>query len=265
MNQLHTFAAAIVALALFAAPKLDAVELPGSPKKPLAWGALVEKVAGAYPIFWMDGSPKINRGTQIPGKLDLRGRLDSVGTGFWGDPGDAFGLASGEESPVVIAGSEKSSIGVGATGALALLFRAASDFDGHSLPILSRGTYVNDDTLEIVVVSGELRINRTKTSGHPVVLSYVNPRQWYWLALSWRQLPHGPMEVTWHFGAPLEAAAKSGTFQSLQLGDVASRIVIGGRGKSNSMKDTALSQVIAWDRELSVESMNALYALLAKK
>jgi hypothetical protein len=221
------------------------------------------------PIFWLDGSPEINLGEELSGEVRyVQKPWGEPQPGFWGENGGAFRSAPDNRGSAALKDSDSTTIGCSENGAMAILFRTASEFRyGGDLPpdkywILSRSD--SNSQFEVAVVNGALRIATQGEGDKPnfVYLPKVPESSWCWFVMSWKT-QNGLTEVNWRSLAPAkEGQLESGAFNATGLGQTGSKVLIGGTQSAHSATDAAFSQVIVWDTPISDEGWSKLEALL---
>lgn len=239
-------------------------------QKPSEWAGVVNAATDKKPIFWLDGNPYMNEGSEL-GAVRYRHEVwEELEPGFWGEAQGAFGTGDSRGVGVIV-DSEYTATGHTESGALALLFRAPSEFRfGPELPpdkhgLFSRGGYQASSPFEIAIVNGSLRMTSLgEGNGPQAISSYASLSNslWYWLAMSW--MPSGDLiEVTWHLFEPASGVLiDEGQFKTKSLGQSDSGLYIAGTQSAHSATDTLLSQVIVWDTPVSKDGWRKLEAHL---
>jgi hypothetical protein len=262
----HTAAASAAALICLAA------SIPcHAGQKPAGWEPTVNSAGEKKPVFWLDGTPEISRGEELSGEVRYIQKVwGEAQPGFWGEKGGAFGSAPDSRGVGVLKDSDSTTIGCSKNGAVAILFRTPSEFRfGRDLPpdkylLFSRGNAGPISPFEIAVVNGAIRIATQGEGEKPnfVCLPKVPESSWCWFAMSWKT-QNGSTEVQWRLLAPAKGGSiENGAFTTTGLGQVDSKVLIGGTQSAHSAMDTALSQVIVWDTPVSDGGWSKLEALL---
>jgi len=240
-------------------------------QKPAGWKAAVNSAGGKKPIFWLDGSPEISLGEELSGEVRYDQKVwGEPQPGFWGENDGAFGSALDNRGLAALKDSDSTTIGCSENGAMAILFRTASEFRyGRDLPpdkhsLFSRGNVDSNSQFEVAVVNGALRIATQGDGEKPnfVYLPKVPESSWCWFAVSWKT-QNGSIEVNWRSLAPAKGGQlESGEFNATGLGQTDSKVLTGGAQSAHSATDAAFSQVIVWDTPISDEGWSKLEALL---
>jgi len=238
-------------------------------QKPAGWETTVNSVGEKKPIFWLDGSPEISLGEELSGEVRYEQKVwGEPKPGFWGENDGAFGSAPENAGFATLKNSDSTTIGCSENGAMAILFRTASEFrSGRDLPpdkhlLFSRS--VSNSHFEVAVVNGALRIATQGEGEKPnfVYLPKVPKSSWCWFAMSWKT-QNGSIKVNWRQLAPAKGGSiGNGAFTTTGLGQSGSKVLIGGTQSAHSATDAALSQVIVWDTPISDKGWSKLEALL---
>lgn len=268
------FAASLKSLlpAAFAALAFFAGSAPAQAgQKPPEWADAVKSATDKEPTFWLDGNPETDEGSELGGEVRYRHKVwGEPQQGFWGEEQGAFG--TGDSRGVgVVADSEFMATGYSESGALALLFRAPSEFRfGPELPpdkhgLFSRGGHNSDSPFEVAIVNGSLRVatlghNDETQSAHSQVK--LAESSWYWFAMSWRT-SGDLIEITWRLFEPESGVLiDDGQFETKGLGQSDIGVYLAGTQSAHSATDTLISQVIVWDTPVSEGGWSKLEALL---
>jgi hypothetical protein len=233
--------------------------------KPPAWGETVRKAAGAPPVFWLDGAASPNEGTVNSGPTDYaEGKWERTEEGFWGEQDGSFGLSAEALSGVRARATKLTDIAASPDGALAVLFRAPSSFGaGEPHSIVNRGDYSAAVPFELSIHNGQLRLAaRVNDKQKALDLQPIEPGEWYWVALDWKQADGGGTDLEWRAWSRSQGS-RNGTLETEGLGNPESLLQLGGRTVGCTLLDGVLSQVIVWDRPVGESGWTKLEALLS--
>jgi hypothetical protein len=237
--------------------------------KPAGWNQAVESASQNLPVFWLQGEGDENLGSEIPGRLDVRGAKLVPAAGYWeGQSGFVTDPANSPNSSMLVA-STGTPIACSPQGTVVLLFQTPSSFPKPEedkpakISLFSRGPTGVPTPLEISIVNRFLRVLIADEAGksRPKPGLELQPARWYWLAVRWKD-DSGAQVVDWRLLAPPDpAAADEGTLVAGAVGDAASMVIIGGSYQKET-PPVPFSQIIVWDSFVSDESLNKLTRLL---
>ncbi len=237
--------------------------------KPAGWNQAVVSASKDGPVFWLQGKGDENLGSEIPGRLDVRGAKLVPAAGYWeGQSGFVTDPVNSPNSSMLVA-STGTPIACSPQGTVVLLFQTPSSFPEPEedkpakISLFSRGPAGVPTPLEVSIVNRLLRVLIADEAGksRPKPGLELQPARWYWLAVRWKD-DSGAQVVDWRLLAPPDpAAADEGTLVAGAVGDAASMVIIGGSYQKET-PPVPFSQIIVWDSFVSDESLNKLTRLL---
>jgi hypothetical protein len=239
--------------------------------QPAGWNQSVESASQNRPVFWLQGEGDENLGSEIPGRLDLRGAKLVPSDGYWeGKSGFVTDPATAPSSSLLIASSD-TPIACSPQGTVVLLFQTPSSFtepeDGKpaKINLFSRGTRGVPTHFEIAMVNGFLRLVISGEAGKSLQkpICKLEPSQWYWLAVRWKG-EGGSTSLDWQLLAPPDTEhIDQGSVVTSPVGDASGSISIGGSYQKET-PPVPFSQIIVWDSFISNEALGNLVGLLKK-
>ena len=237
--------------------------------KPAGWNQAVESASQNPPVLWLQGEGDENLGSEIPGRLDVRGAKLLPAAGYWeGQSGFVTDPANSPNSSMLIASTD-TPIACSPQGTVVLLFQTPSSFPEATddkpakVNLLARGTAGVSAPIEISIVNRLLRLLIADEAGksRPKLGFELEPACWYWLAVRWKD-DNGAKIVDWRLLAPPDPAAlDEGSLIASAVGDASSMVIIGGSYQKET-PPVPFSQIIVWDSFVSDESLNKLTHLL---
>ncbi|MCX6962625.1 MAG: hypothetical protein NTZ08_09280 [Verrucomicrobia bacterium] len=231
----------------------------------------MESASQNRPVLWLQGEGDENLGSEIPGRLNLRGAKLVPGVGYWeGKSGFVTDPATAPSSSLLIASSD-TSIASSPQGTVVLLFQTPSSFrepeddKPAKINLFERSTRGVPTHFEIAIVKGFLRLVIADEADKSLLkpICKLEPSQWYWLAVRWKS-EGGSTSLDWQLLAPPDPEhIDQGSLVTSPVGNASGIISIGGSYQKET-PPVPFSQIIVWDSFISNEALEKLVRLLKK-
>lgn len=239
--------------------------------QPADWNQAVESAAANHPVFWLEGGAEENLGSEIPGRLNVRGAKLVPADGYWeGKSGFVTDPATAPSSSLLV-NSADTRIACSPEGTVVLLFQTPSDFLSHEAGkpakalLFSRVTRDMSRSFEIAIVDSFLRLLISDEAGksRQKPICKLEPSQWHWLAVRWKGEGDSTV-MDWQLLAPPDPGhIDQGSLITSAVGDASGIITIGGSYQKET-PPVPFSQIIVWDSFISNEALEKLVRLLKK-